>query len=217
MKLHLKMRNEEMEEIWKEIEDYGEGYEVSNFGRVRNRKHKVLKPYSSNGYQVVSLSYKGKCKKVKVHRLVAIAFLPNPDNKKEIDHINTIRDDNKVENLRWVTTSENAHNTLTIEKNRVAHLKENLSEDTLKKMSLSARGRIFDKEVVKRRNVLITIKNKERSKPVMQYDKNKNFIARYESITDAATKTNISITHISQCANEKDGRKTAGGFIWKYI
>lgn len=51
----------------------------------------------------------------------------------------------------------------------------------------------------------------------MQYDKNKNFIARYESITEAATKTNISITHISQCANGKDGRKTAGGFIWKYI
>ena len=206
-----------MEDVWKEIEDYGEGYEVSNLGRVRNQKHKVLKPYNSNGYQVVSLSYQGKCKKFKVHRLVATAFIPNQDNKKEIDHINTIRDDNKVDNLRWVTTSENAHNVITLEKNRVAHLKENLSGDTLKKMSLSAKGRVFDKEVVKRRNILITSKNKERSKPVMQYDKNKNFIARYESITEAATKTNISITHISQCANGKDNRKTAGGFIWKYI
>lgn len=99
-----------MEEIWKDIKGYEGLYEVSSIGRIKslpkvvdlgikkqNRKEKLLKPIPDwKGYMMVWL-FKGQIKKMwKVHRLVAITFIPNPDNKPQIDHINTVRDDNRV-------------------------------------------------------------------------------------------------------------------------
>lgn len=94
-------------------------YEVSQDGQVRNRctKH-VLSPDKNNsGYLVVHLLHR---KTVLVHRLVAMTFIPNPENKKYVDHINTVRDDNRVSNLRWVTGGENARNELTAERRKQA-------------------------------------------------------------------------------------------------
>lgn len=109
-----------MIEEWKDIEGY-DNYMVSNFGRVKsnfNGKERILIPYiiRRTNYFQVSLSKNGKCKKFLVHRLVAEAFIHNADNKPQIDHINTDRSDNRVENLRWVTRAENMNNPLTIEK-----------------------------------------------------------------------------------------------------
>lgn len=101
-----------MEEVWKSIEGYP-NYQVSNFGNVR--RVKMLKQYydESKGYNVVCLSKNGNSKVVKVHQLVAKAFIPNPDSKSEIDHIDTNRTNNCVDNLRWVTRKENLNNPLT--------------------------------------------------------------------------------------------------------
>lgn len=107
-------------EEWKTIKDYPD-YEVSSLGRVRSLKtgkgaravDGILKGgKDGSGYPIVSLcEINKKQKSWKVHRLVAEAFLPNPEAKKEIDHINRIRDDNRVENLRWATRKENNLNT----------------------------------------------------------------------------------------------------------
>ena len=112
-----------MHEIWKPIRDYEGLYEVSNLGGIKrlendkNRKEKILKPYKNKlGYLCINLCRDNKVKQMYVHRLVAIAFIPNPENKPCIDHINTIPNDNRVENLRWVTYKENMNNELTKEK-----------------------------------------------------------------------------------------------------
>lgn len=112
-------------EIWKDIEGYEGLYQVSNLGRVKNleryvnsrsgkrkSKEKILKQ-SRNRYMYVVLSKNSKRNCFTVHRLVAKAFLPNPNNLPQIDHINTDKTDNRVENLRWVTHSENMKNPIT--------------------------------------------------------------------------------------------------------
>lgn len=116
-------------EIWKPVVGFEGLYEVSNLGRVKSlsRKskrgnhfitisEKILKFGSSMGYPFVNLRKGGKVTSIKVHRLVAEAFIPNPENKREIDHINTIRTDNRVCNLRWATRSENATNPISLKR-----------------------------------------------------------------------------------------------------
>ena len=104
----------ELEE-WKPIEGY-EDYMVSNMGRIRsiakNRRFKserILKPARySNGYLFVILCRnKDDHKSHMIHRLVAKAFLENPDNKQEVNHINGNKQDNRADNLEWCTASEN--------------------------------------------------------------------------------------------------------------
>lgn len=110
-------------EIWKDIPGYEGMYQVSNLGRVKSlvRKGKtyevILKQFSNgHGYLQVFLTRNSITKSYKVHRLVAQAFIPNPQNYRCIDHINTIRTDNRVENLRWVSHKENSANPITKER-----------------------------------------------------------------------------------------------------
>lgn len=97
-------------EIWKDIVGYKK-YKVSNLGRVFSEKNggKILKPRfdSNNKYLQVMLSKDGVAKLELVHRLVAKAFIDNKENKPEVNHINCVTYDNRVENLEWVTRCEN--------------------------------------------------------------------------------------------------------------
>ena len=115
-------------EIWKDVPGYVGLYQVSNLGNIRSlskkrgwlqlrcRLMKVRK--NKHGYLQVHLMNGNNRKTFNVHRLVAIAFIPNPENKPCIDHIDTDKTNNHVDNLHWVTYSENSLNPITNAKQR---------------------------------------------------------------------------------------------------
>lgn len=97
-----------MTEKWKAIEGYDGRYEVSNFGNVRNSDGAVMYQETHHkGYKRVSFHYNGKRKHHKVHRLVAEAFIPNPEGKPHINHRDFDPGNNRMWNLEWVTDEEN--------------------------------------------------------------------------------------------------------------
>lgn len=95
--------------IWKEIPDYEGIYEVNNIGQIRNSTNgKILKQHENPlGYRFIRLSKKGISKKYRVHRLVALCFLENPENKPFINHLDSNPRNNQLDNLQWCTQSEN--------------------------------------------------------------------------------------------------------------
>lgn len=122
-------------ENWKPVIGYEGIYEISNKGLIRSIdrviqingtshriKGRVLSIYTDNlGYQRITLSKEGKLHTMCIHKLVAEAFIPNPENKPCIDHIDTNPSNNCVDNLRWCTHSENMNNPLTILNSREGH------------------------------------------------------------------------------------------------
>jgi len=103
------------EEIWKDIDDC-DNYEISSLGRLRNKKTNLLLNsfYDKDGYLKYSLTFNKRKFSRFQHRLVAIAFIPNPKNKPFVNHINGIKNDNRIENLEWVTASENTKHAYKI-------------------------------------------------------------------------------------------------------
>lgn len=114
--------NEELQnEKWLPVVGYEGIYEVSNLGRVKSlsnsksRKEKILKQQIRNGYFSVDLSKKHeKTKKFFVHRLVAIAFIPNPENKEQVNHLDADKLNNKLTNLQWATRKENIAHAIAL-------------------------------------------------------------------------------------------------------
>lgn len=98
-----------MKEIYKDIKNFEDIYQVSNKGNVRNKKTGLVrKPTDdTHGYLQVKLSSGSKNRTAKIHRLVAETFIENPENKRTVNHINGIKYDNRVENLEWCTDQEN--------------------------------------------------------------------------------------------------------------
>ena len=112
-------------EEWKTIEGYEGLYEVSNTGRIRNRNRKIIKTFSNKeGYIRVTLCKNNKPKTFSVHRLVALAFIPNTENKPQVNHIDEDKANNVFTNLEWVTQKEN-HNHGTINERISQSLKNN--------------------------------------------------------------------------------------------
>ena len=141
------------EEVWKPIENYEGLYEVSNMGRVRSLdritsngrriKSRILKQsLNTDGYPLIALYKKGGCKTIRVHILVAYAFVEGYFEGAEIDHIDTNKENNIWTNLRWVTHSGNMNNELTkkcksesSKGNGNPFYGKNHNEETRKKMS----------------------------------------------------------------------------------
>lgn len=158
-----------MIEEWRDVVGYEGLYEVSDWGRVR-RNGKILRPAKiKNGYLLVSLYKNGIVRRVYIHRLVASAFIPNPQNLPEVNHRDENKTNNAVSNLEWCTHDYNMNY-----------------------------GTIYERL----------------SKPVLQYDRQGNFIREWPSVSKVEEELGIGNSHISGCCLGK--RKSAGGFVWRH-
>lgn len=128
-------------EIWKDVVGEEGKYKISNYcrvmslprkqtmknGRIRQKKGLILRQfYSQYGYPIYSISQKVRL----AHIEIAKAFIPNPDNKPQVDHINTIRTDCRICNLRWVSIKENCNNPITLKRNRLKGIKPIIQLDS---------------------------------------------------------------------------------------
>ena len=105
-----------MNEVWKAVEGFENKLEVSNLGRVANLNYRgtgerriIPQSLEVKGYHKISINIKGKVYTFKVHRLVAKAFIPNPNNYKEVNHKDENKDNNCVDNLEWCDTLYNCN------------------------------------------------------------------------------------------------------------
>lgn len=191
-----------MKEIWKDIKGYP-NYMVSNTGKIKSlgrwidrkckgkkwQEEKILKSLVDNdGYLFVRLCKNGKVKNFKVHRLVAQAFISNPNNYPCVNH----KDENKTNNFVYI----NEDGTVNFEKSNIewCDAKYNNNYGTRNK-------RVAEKM----------------SKLVLQIDiKTNEVIAEFPSTMEVQRQLGISISNISECCNNKPHHNTAYGFKWKY-
>ena len=215
-----------MKEIFKDIQGY-EGYQVSSNGVIRSLdrylpmpnggeklvKGRIIKQYiTHNGYMIVILGKTHNDRKTKyVHRIVAEHFPKICGDWFEgcqVDHINCVRNDNRAINLKVCTASENANNPLTLKHQSIKKLGKKMPIGFGDKISSLVKGRThteYSKEKI----------SKAHSIPIVQLDKNNNFIKEWQSATQVERELGFSHSYISHCCN---GRyKTCGGFHWKYV
>lgn len=153
--------------------------------------NKYLKPSKEKtGYLSIELFNKNGSKRLLVHRLVAITYIPNPNNLPMVNHKDENKINNNVNNLEWCTA------------------KYNMNYGTAPKRRIENRD--YSKEIFKinaRKNGAV------RNKKVIQYTKNHIFVHEYISVADAFRQTKIK--HISECALNK--RHSAGGYKWQFV
>lgn len=188
-----------MEEVWKSVVGYEGIYEVSSFGNFRKIKDdgskKALKTTKNGcGYYTIGLWKEHKVKQYRISRLIAEAFIPNPKNKPYVDHIDTDKANNRVENLRWVSPSENSNNPLSRK-----HLLQSWesAERKYKQSIINIGG------------------NHPRAKAVCQLDDNNNVLKTFQTSVEAANFVGCKHGNITKCC--KGERLRAGGYKWKYF
>lgn len=185
--------NNAIEEIWKPIAGFEGLYEVSNYGRVKSltRYKKVIKPIIMNsGYYQYQLWHKGKCRVASGHRLVAQAFIPNPDNKPFVNHKDENKLNNFVDNLEWVTHVENCRYGTAIAR-RTEHFD-------------------YSNKRINNANQI-----KACSKPIAQYTKDGKLIRRWSSAAECARENGWDASNIRRNCTGK--RPHAYGYIFKEV
>lgn len=189
-----------MDKEWRQIKGFEGIYEISNYGEVKslerkftggkgnyNRKEKILKTTNDkDGYPYVVLLKNKARKTVKVHRLVATAFIENNLLKEQVNHRDGIKSNSRSDNLEWCTQSENQIHSFRILKNKPS------------KANLGKFG-----------------KYSTRAKPIYQLDLEGKIIKEWDCATDASRELKISVGNISSCANGNKNYSHAGGFRWK--
>lgn len=182
--------------MWKDIKGYEGRYFISDDGKVKNGKGDILSPYTTRkGYLRIGLYKEGKAKNFLVHRLVAEAYIDNPMNFKEVNHIDLNKKNNHVKNLEWVDGSKNVQHAVKNIEGRKEHIQETMSE------------------VGKKYNHIGVEASK---KPVAQINRDTGqVIAIYESAREASRKTGSNYKNISQVCNGK--RKTHNGYRWSFV
>lgn len=185
-----------MTEQWKDIIWYEWKYQVSDLWNIKNivSGYVFKKRIWSRWYHIVILYLNWKSKILSVHRLIAKAFIPNPENKAQINHINWIRSDNSLNNLEWVTPSENQ-----IHKFRVLWYK--MPDYQIEAL---------------RKSCSIIWKTSRRNKKVNQFSLDWVFIKEWDSLTLIGNELWLSLWNISWCCTWNWKCKTAYGFIWKF-
>lgn len=241
-------------EIWKSIKGF-EKYEVSNMGNVRfyrKNEYHIMKPAKDkmkcyNGgssYMAVCLHNTHGRKKVYVHRIVAESFLPNPNKLPEVNHINGIKSDNRVENLEWVSKSENIIHSIRVlgrlstnqkkpvmkfdklgnfiqkydsisDASKDVGISFGLISEVCKKKRKSAGGYIWRYECEGADKISEFIN--ERDKRVVQISKYGKAIKTYTSTIEAANECGIRCpSNIAGCCKKRRGFNYSGGFMWRY-
>jgi hypothetical protein len=192
-----------MKEIWKDIDGYPL-YEVSNLGNVRTKEHtdacnrfkkaKLRKPRNTATHHQYVTLFSQEARKYRlffVHKLVAIAFLPNPHNYPIINHKDCDPTNNHASNLEWCTYSYNNTYKDAISKRNATRLKNNPNRECWQKTAL------------------------HRNKPIVQYNTSMQTIREYPSIKEACKEnSNFNRSNISSALTGKT--KTAYGYIWKF-
>lgn len=190
-----------MQEVWKPVNGWEGLYEVSNLGRVRSLHYKkpyIMHPIVDNyGYVRISL-VKPNSKKYKrcgVHRLVAEAFISNPDNLPQINHKDENKQNNNVNNLEWCTNKYNCN-----------------YRNHCKNVSASRLGMKFSELHLKN---LRNSHAKVQGKRVGQYDTTGKLLNVFDSLSDAGRCFKTSAQNISHCCNGITN--SAVGYIWRFV
>lgn len=211
-----------MDEVWRPVVGFEERYQISNFGNLKSndylihyrngktefRKGRVRKANIVQGYRTFLMVKETGEKRVqmKASRMVAMAFLSNPENKPCVDHIDTNTLNDCVSNLRWVTHSENNLNEITRKRYSEVGKHRHFSDETRRKIGDFWKGtKLSDERKIKLR---------ELSQKVLMLSKEGVVLKEFKGASFAQEETGIWSNHIRQCCNGE--RITAGGFKWKY-
>lgn len=234
------MEKKQIEE-WKSLDFLGyPDYQVSSFGRVKSLhfgKEKIRKlNKTNNGYLYLFLSKNGKTKRFTVHKLVALAFISNPENLPCVNHKDENKENNYVSNLEFCTQQYNViynnvhikrgeklkelfkdkekhpmygkhHSEETKQKISKIHKDKHLSEETKQRIGKASKGRKHTNETKQKIS-------KANSKPILQHTLNGEFIREWESITQVEKELNIKSSNIVNCCKGK--RNKCGGYKWFY-
>lgn len=204
----------------KGLEDFSGQYVVSTEGEIMSlRSFEPLKGgLNKKGYRRVCFHDRKLGKRVLklVHRIVAEAFIPNPNNLPEINHKKGNKDDNRVENLEWCTSKYNSWHKFHV-------LGYKISESTKRKLSENRIGKKLSKEIrakisighigIKRPRESVAKSAVAHEIKVQQFDLNGEYINSYKSLSEASAMTGINLSCISSVINKH--RKTAGGYVWR--